>query len=57
MHLLIFYLNQRVVCPILADTLYGDLSVGVVVTVIVAHPHQLAVVGAGTGVSHWSSLD
>ena len=52
MHFLIFYLNQRVVCSILADALYGYLSVGVVVAVVVAHPDQLAVVGTGTGVSH-----
>ena len=47
-----FYLNQRVVCSILADALYGDLGVGVVVAVVVAHSHQLAVVGTGGRVAH-----
>ena len=48
----IFYLNQRVVCSILADALYGDLSVGVVITVVMTHPDQLAVVRTGAGVPH-----
>ena len=46
------YLDQGVVCAVLADTLYGDLSVRVVVAVVVADPDQLAVVGTRAGVSH-----
>ena len=48
----IFYLNQRVVSPILADTLYWYLSVGVVITVVMTHSDQLAVVRTRAGVSH-----
>ena len=46
------YLDQRVVSTVLADTLDRYLGVGVVVAVVMADPHQLAVVGAGAGVSH-----
>ena len=46
------YLDQGVVRAVRAEALDGDLGVAVVVAVVVADPHQLAVVGRGRGVAH-----